>query len=279
MGPKIYDELEALKAQAIAARTYAVRNLGQFRREGYDICPGPACQAYLGFCGEEPLSDQAVKETAGLVATYDGKPIDALYTATCGGETRDVGDDVPRPQRAVPQARALRGDGDDVDRRPRRQRAADGAAGQRARSSPRSPGCPDAATAWSAREVEQAVNAAMQNAFAGRADAATVIAPRRRAALSRRDARLDPTGASHAARGSQVLFSADRRPGAMPYLAAAFLIKFGFLPSQDIDRVDLAAAMPREELYGLLGSWLRKHGACQRSHRENPRGRPGATSR
>ena len=43
MGPKIYDEVEALKAQAIAARTYAVRNLGQFKREGYDICAGPAC--------------------------------------------------------------------------------------------------------------------------------------------------------------------------------------------------------------------------------------------
>src|SRR5262249_26886683 len=59
LGPKIYDELEAQKAQAVAARTYAVRNLGQFRLEGYDICPGPACQAYLGFRGEEALSDQA----------------------------------------------------------------------------------------------------------------------------------------------------------------------------------------------------------------------------
>ena len=91
MGPKIYDEVEALKAQAIAARTYAVRNLGQFKREGYDICAGPACQAYNGFSGEDPLTDRAVTETAGLVATYNGQPIDALYTATCGGETSDVG--------------------------------------------------------------------------------------------------------------------------------------------------------------------------------------------
>src|SRR6185295_902327 len=90
MGPRIYDELEALKAQAIAARTYAVRNLGQYAAEGYDICPGPACQAYKGFSGEEELTDRAVKETAGLILTFDGRPIDALYTATCGGETSDV---------------------------------------------------------------------------------------------------------------------------------------------------------------------------------------------
>ncbi|HWS72534.1 MAG TPA: SpoIID/LytB domain-containing protein, partial [Thermoanaerobaculia bacterium] len=78
MGPKIFDEVEALKAQAIAARTYAIRNMGQFRREGYDICPGPACQAYLGFSGEDPLSSQAVTETAGLILTQNGEPIDAL---------------------------------------------------------------------------------------------------------------------------------------------------------------------------------------------------------
>jgi len=87
MGSKIYDKIEGLKAQAIAERTYAVPNLGQFRSEGYDICPGPACQAYNGFSGEEPLADQAVRETAGLIITYEGKPIDALFTATCGGET------------------------------------------------------------------------------------------------------------------------------------------------------------------------------------------------
>ena len=90
MGPRIFDEVEALKAQAIAARTYAVRNLGQFGVEGYDICPGPACQAYSGFSGEEALSTRAVNESTGLVITFDGKPIDALYTATCGGETSDV---------------------------------------------------------------------------------------------------------------------------------------------------------------------------------------------
>src|SRR5205085_2221395 len=92
--------------QAVAARTYAVRNLGQFRTEGYDICPGPACQAYKGFTGEEPLSDQAVKETAGLIATYNGQPIDALFTSTCGGETSDVG--TMFPGRNEPYLKAAR---------------------------------------------------------------------------------------------------------------------------------------------------------------------------
>jgi stage II sporulation protein D len=90
MGPSIYDEVEALKAQAVAARTYAFRNLGQFRAEGYDICPGPACQAYKGFSVEHELSTRAVRETAGLVLTMGGKPVDTLYTSTCGGETSDV---------------------------------------------------------------------------------------------------------------------------------------------------------------------------------------------
>src|SRR5436853_2691894 len=90
MGPKVFDELEALKAQAVAARTYAVRRMNQFHTEGFDICPGPACQAYLGFSGEDAMSSRAVTDTAGLVMTYQGQFIDALYTATCGGETSDV---------------------------------------------------------------------------------------------------------------------------------------------------------------------------------------------
>jgi stage II sporulation protein D len=46
-----------------------------------------------------------------------------------------------------------------------------------------------------------------------------------------------------------------------PYAAAAFLIKFGFLPTQAIDRIDLSGPMAREELFGILGWWLRKHSA------------------
>ncbi len=87
--PESFGELEALKAQAVAARTYATRNRGRFRDRGYDICATPACQVYGGREAEHPLSDRAVAETIGLVAFHEGRPINALYTSTCGGSTED----------------------------------------------------------------------------------------------------------------------------------------------------------------------------------------------
>jgi stage II sporulation protein D len=90
MGPAQFPELEALKAQAVAARTYAVAHLGDHEDEGYDLCATPACQAYGGADREHPLSSRAVEETAGVVAVYDGVPIDAMYTSTCGGHTEDA---------------------------------------------------------------------------------------------------------------------------------------------------------------------------------------------
>jgi len=89
LGPTLYPELEALKAQAIAARTYAVANRGQFAGDGYDLCDTPRCQVYDGNRAEDPMSDAAVEQTAGLILTYEGRPINALYTATCGGHTED----------------------------------------------------------------------------------------------------------------------------------------------------------------------------------------------
>ena len=62
MGPELYPQLEALKAQAIAARTYALHNLGEFADEGYDICATPRCQVYGGKSSEHPMSDRAVLE-------------------------------------------------------------------------------------------------------------------------------------------------------------------------------------------------------------------------
>jgi stage II sporulation protein D len=90
MGPIQYNQVEALKAQAVAARTYTLRNLGEFSREGYDICATPRCQVYKGMEVEHSLSDRAVAETAGHVLTYGGRLIDALYSSTCGGHTEDV---------------------------------------------------------------------------------------------------------------------------------------------------------------------------------------------
>ena len=98
MGPKIYDNLDALKAQAVAARTYTLKNLGEFAQEGYDICATPRCQVYGGMTSEHPLSDRAVLETSAEVLLYDGAYAEALYSSTCGGHTENV--DVVFPRKA-----------------------------------------------------------------------------------------------------------------------------------------------------------------------------------
>ena len=90
LNPVAFGQLEALKAQAVAARTYIHRHIGQYKKEGYDICATDACQVYFGVLTEDPLATQAVIETRGVVATYEGRPINALYSSTCGGRTEDA---------------------------------------------------------------------------------------------------------------------------------------------------------------------------------------------
>ncbi len=90
LSPYTFPRIEALKAQAVAARTYAMKNLGQYRDLGFDLVDTPRSQFYRGMNAEHPLSTQAVEETAGVVAKYKGRLIEALYTSTCGGATEDV---------------------------------------------------------------------------------------------------------------------------------------------------------------------------------------------
>jgi len=89
LGPEVWPQLQALKAQAVAARTYAWRNRGQFAEDGYDLCATPRCQVYGGASAEHPLSDRAVSATRGEILAWKGRPIVAYYTATCGGHTED----------------------------------------------------------------------------------------------------------------------------------------------------------------------------------------------
>ncbi|HET8647239.1 MAG TPA: SpoIID/LytB domain-containing protein, partial [Vicinamibacteria bacterium] len=89
LSPNSFPQIEALKAQAVAARTYALRNRGAYSSQGYDLCATPACQVYRGQGSEHPLTDQAVEETRGVVASHGGGLINALYTSTCGGHTED----------------------------------------------------------------------------------------------------------------------------------------------------------------------------------------------
>jgi stage II sporulation protein D len=82
--------LEAQKAQAVAARTYAWANMNQFIKQGFDLLPTTRSQVYKGFSAETAMGTQAVNETRGVVASYQGKPINAMYTSTCGGRTENV---------------------------------------------------------------------------------------------------------------------------------------------------------------------------------------------
>lgn len=88
--PSYFNEIEAQKAQAIAARTYALKNTGQFNDLGFDLYATPVSQVYLGLSAEQPLSNRAVEETRGEAAVFDGKLINALYMSTCGGATENV---------------------------------------------------------------------------------------------------------------------------------------------------------------------------------------------
>src|SRR5438046_1579127 len=90
LSPTTFGQIEALKAQSVAARTYIMRNMGQYKNEGYDICASDACQVYAGQGTENPLSTQAVMETRGVIAAYKDQPINALYSSTCGGRTEDA---------------------------------------------------------------------------------------------------------------------------------------------------------------------------------------------
>lgn len=89
LGPIAYPEVEAQKAQAVAARTYALSGLGKRRADGYDLLATTADQVYGGYGAEHPVSNQAVDETAGIVATYEGRLIQALFSSTSGGHTSD----------------------------------------------------------------------------------------------------------------------------------------------------------------------------------------------
>jgi stage II sporulation protein D len=83
---------EALKAQAVAARTYACAHFGRHGKQGYDLCDGTDCQVYLGATGEKAPTTSAVRQTAGMVAVYHGQLISALYSSDCGGSTQDGGE-------------------------------------------------------------------------------------------------------------------------------------------------------------------------------------------
>ena len=83
--------LEALKAQAVAARSFALKNRGRHVKEGYDLCNTTHCQVYDGAVHYD-LIDRAIRETRGEVLVYKEKLIDTNFHADSGGMTENVGE-------------------------------------------------------------------------------------------------------------------------------------------------------------------------------------------
>ncbi len=81
--------VEALKAQAVCARNFAIKNLGKHSSYGFDICATQDCQVYGGTASEGERTWQAVKETEGVLVTYQGKVVPLFYFSCDGGYTEN----------------------------------------------------------------------------------------------------------------------------------------------------------------------------------------------
>lgn len=80
--------LEALKSQAVIARTYAIKGLGKHKKWGYDVCDTQNCQVYGGVRAERERTNSATEATLGQILTYQDKPIEAVFSSNCGGYTQ-----------------------------------------------------------------------------------------------------------------------------------------------------------------------------------------------
>jgi len=92
IGPRTEEELEAVKAQAVAARTYAMAHLKQYEGEPYDIKSSIMDQLYHGIRVENKLVNEAINHTSGRVIMHHDDLINAYYHSTCGGRTDDIAD-------------------------------------------------------------------------------------------------------------------------------------------------------------------------------------------
>jgi stage II sporulation protein D len=79
------DDFEAIKSQAICARTYALNRIVEKSDTFYDVKATVADQVYGGFDRHSALADQAIEETHGVIITYNDQPATVYYHSTCGG--------------------------------------------------------------------------------------------------------------------------------------------------------------------------------------------------
>lgn len=80
--------IEALKAQAVAARSYALANRGKYEADGYDVCNTTHCQVYDA-SSATAATNAAVEATRGVVMTYDGRIMEGIFHSDSGGMTED----------------------------------------------------------------------------------------------------------------------------------------------------------------------------------------------
>jgi len=85
-------DFEAVKAQAVAARSYTLSYLGRRAALGFDLYASVEDQVYGGIGLENPQSERALDATRGEILLSEGAPIRALYSSACGGRTANVED-------------------------------------------------------------------------------------------------------------------------------------------------------------------------------------------
>jgi SpoIID/LytB domain protein len=83
---------EALRAQAVLARTYALKHIGKHKHYGFDLCDTQNCQVYGGVQAESESGNEAVTATLGEILRYENQPIESVFSANCGGITQSAKD-------------------------------------------------------------------------------------------------------------------------------------------------------------------------------------------
>ncbi len=100
--------VEALKAQAVVARTFALGNLGKFQRSGFDFSDDARSQVYAGLDRQDPRTTAAVRETEGEVLAWRGKPLKVFFHSCCGGHSADVATVWGSAEKTPPPGRGVR---------------------------------------------------------------------------------------------------------------------------------------------------------------------------
>jgi stage II sporulation protein D len=100
--------LEALKAQAVVARSFTYANMGKFRKDGFDLTADTRSQMYRGVTAVNDNVRRAVRETRGEVLGWNGQLLRVYYHACCGGRTENAAEawggdpkDTPKPLKGV----------------------------------------------------------------------------------------------------------------------------------------------------------------------------------